>query len=705
MSAPPIPYTRQANFTNFATEQFPTTGQDLEAEFNKLAQSVGSTQSRLAEIQRDDGLLANLSVHPDSLSHAVRSLLAAEAGVPRGNWAPGVIYQPKDVVMHGGASYLAATEHTAGADFDADLAAGKWLLLSFSNDGGTLRVDLASPTPGNGASLVQYDADETVKDRLDALGSGGGAALVGFQQAGSGAVERTVQDKLRERVSVKDFGAIGDGNPHPLSERFATLAEARAVYPHAVALTDQIDWCAFVAARNALATGTEYQGGEILVPRGRYKLNRKVQFDDVLSVTNYYVRGDGAVNTELDFSLAADGEDGLVFEGGSLVGVEGLMITGAPGRGIVLNSTKTAFVSMARLKDVRVQFCGGDGIYSLQSYLITIDGIFSTTNGGMGVNFAGNHTSIITQRMYAANNASIGIRINGAVYIDVNGQSDNNLKGWRLSNIRGGVLRAPGTEANKREGIEIISDNASTSGIYPEYTNVQGLVIIGACQIRNNTDGPLGTYANIAISTGDGRPIEVTLIGCVDNVVPGDPSVALNGASGKITVSVIDCAFNGAVVKFNNVELRNLSNTGRYALLERASGAVSIPNNTVTKMTWDGFAAGENSLGATFAGDAIVIPEGVNSVEVSACVTWAGAAGGHRYIAIQKNGTGFKGMPQLRVPAPGALSCPMTVASSKPIHVVAGDTISLIVLHDQGSALNIEGLTGNGNWLCVKAVS
>lgn len=32
-----------------------------------------------------------------------------------------------------------------------------------------------------------------------------------FQQAGTGAVVRTVQDKLREVVSVKDFGAVGDG--------------------------------------------------------------------------------------------------------------------------------------------------------------------------------------------------------------------------------------------------------------------------------------------------------------------------------------------------------------------------------------------------------------------------------------------------------------------------------------------------------------
>lgn len=39
----------------------------------------------------------------------------------------------------------------------------------------------------------------------------GGSGLVGFIQAGTGAVARTVEDKLRESYSVKDFGAVGDG--------------------------------------------------------------------------------------------------------------------------------------------------------------------------------------------------------------------------------------------------------------------------------------------------------------------------------------------------------------------------------------------------------------------------------------------------------------------------------------------------------------
>ena len=45
----------------------------------------------------------------------------------------------------------------------------------------------------------------------EALAASGGSALVGFIQAGTGAVATTVQSKLRETVSVKDFGAVCDG--------------------------------------------------------------------------------------------------------------------------------------------------------------------------------------------------------------------------------------------------------------------------------------------------------------------------------------------------------------------------------------------------------------------------------------------------------------------------------------------------------------
>lgn len=217
MSTPPIPYNRQASFMGFSTEQHPAIGQDLEAEFGAIRQCLEQTQDRLAQILRDDGLLASLSVHPDAPSQAVRPMPGAEAGTPKGNWRSGLVYNPKDIVRVGATRYLAVVEHVTGADFNADLAAGKWLPLSASGDDDTLRIDLADA--GKGAALVQYDADETVKQRLDALGNlradlaspSNGGMLIGFQQAGAGAVARTARDKLREFVSVKDFGALGNG--------------------------------------------------------------------------------------------------------------------------------------------------------------------------------------------------------------------------------------------------------------------------------------------------------------------------------------------------------------------------------------------------------------------------------------------------------------------------------------------------------------
>ena len=58
------------------------------------------------------------------------------------------------------------------------------------------------------AAAGSVDAD----DLADQSGDPGlGADMVGFLQSGTGAVGRTVLDKLRDIVTVKDFGAVGDG--------------------------------------------------------------------------------------------------------------------------------------------------------------------------------------------------------------------------------------------------------------------------------------------------------------------------------------------------------------------------------------------------------------------------------------------------------------------------------------------------------------
>lgn len=71
---------------------------------------------------------------------------------------------------------------------------------------------------------------------------------LGFLQSGIGARLRSVQSKASDIVNPKDFGAIGDGGLHPLSERYGSLAYAQVDYPFVTSLATQIDWAACTAA-------------------------------------------------------------------------------------------------------------------------------------------------------------------------------------------------------------------------------------------------------------------------------------------------------------------------------------------------------------------------------------------------------------------------------------------------------------------------
>lgn len=62
------------------------------------------------------------------------------------------------------------------------------------------------------AFIRQVDDKVTGAVKAADLAAAGGAALVGFQQAGSGAVARTAQDELQEIVNVKQFGAVGNSD-------------------------------------------------------------------------------------------------------------------------------------------------------------------------------------------------------------------------------------------------------------------------------------------------------------------------------------------------------------------------------------------------------------------------------------------------------------------------------------------------------------
>lgn len=90
----------------------------------------------------------------------------------------------------------------------------------------------------------------TVAGFITYLMSSAGSSIVGFVQAGVGAITRTLQAKLRDTISVKDFGAVGNGSTN--------------------------DTAAIQAAFDAIDT---LGGGTLYFPQGTYLVTSTLLYD------------------------------------------------------------------------------------------------------------------------------------------------------------------------------------------------------------------------------------------------------------------------------------------------------------------------------------------------------------------------------------------------------------------------------------------
>lgn len=76
-------------------------------------------------------------------------------------------------------------------------------------------VSPTMPTTATGTNTTQGATTAFVNASIDvheaALAADTGAGLVGYKGTGTGAISRTTEARLRDVISVKDFGAVGDG--------------------------------------------------------------------------------------------------------------------------------------------------------------------------------------------------------------------------------------------------------------------------------------------------------------------------------------------------------------------------------------------------------------------------------------------------------------------------------------------------------------
>jgi hypothetical protein len=150
----PRDYTRNYNFNDFQTTNpsDPLPASQVDNEFNDVKLTLDDLNANIALIQRDDGKIANASIHKEALSQDALALVTAGNLTPRGDWTATTVYAAADIVNFNDATYLATVAHTAVSAFATDLAAGNWILIANAAIAGT--ASAVDKFEGDGSQTV-----------------------------------------------------------------------------------------------------------------------------------------------------------------------------------------------------------------------------------------------------------------------------------------------------------------------------------------------------------------------------------------------------------------------------------------------------------------------------------------------------------------------------------------------------------------------
>ncbi len=164
----------------------------------------------------------------------------------------------------------------------------------------------------NDVTIWTVDNIATTQGLVEALqtslSAASGSSLIGYTPSGTGATTTTVQAKLRQVVSVKDFGAVGNG-----------------VANDTTAIQQAIDYVSSIG------------GGAVNFPTGTYKISTKLS----ITANSVFLTGEGRQSSVI--APAAMADDFILFNGCSQGGVNNL--------GIIPSAAQTGSTAGIRIKN------------------------------------------------------------------------------------------------------------------------------------------------------------------------------------------------------------------------------------------------------------------------------------------------------------------------------------------------------------------
>jgi len=551
--------------------------------------------------------------------------------------------------------------------------AGK--VLGFDAGGDPAMVDVAGTT------------DPSLRSDLAASS---GASLVGYLPAGAGEVPTTIQAKLRESVSVRDFGAVGDG------------------------VTD--DTAAFQTAVNYGSAGSRF---ELTIPPGVYKLT------SAITITNrsIVINGAGARSSILQFY----GCNGLVHQGDYLLDVRDIGLE-TDSLGLYTGITYGVSAPVLTLDTIRASHVNLFGIIYGSNYWgsgitvqdasntwfdrVTVIGqsAVSPRIGGRGIRLLSTVAKASTGHHFnrcSFNFLEYGVEVIASAYPSIEGVR---FDFCGFVSVRFGIAFDAATAGYTPPLLSICNSHidlaaASTAPIAIKCTNIAQVIISGNDFYSYANDGVVLYLVN----TTQVSVVANTFIGGFNTNMAGIlmadgatyTDISNNLFSGPFTNAIyalanagtlnreIDNRFPGVITEVLD-GTESIMRSGKTKVRVKRTSVQTLTTGIDTAISWQ--AVDENVSSSWVVGfpTRLLIPAGVKTVRFQITVRFAVNGIGCRQVFLKKNGAFFLGTPISTAASASATQPTDITINSEVLDVEAGNYFEVAVLQTSGGNLNID---------------
>lgn len=346
-----------------------------------------------------------------------------------------------------------------------------------------------------GGFATMADVTAAINALTASLAASSGSSLIGFIQAGTGAVATTAQAKMRETISVKDFGAVGDDTHDDTTNIQAAINYANTI------------------------------GGDVYFPAGVYRITNGLTIDN-----------SSDTDPRIKASLYGDSSSSVAIRGDA-GSYNMLTITGGTGAGV---ESHQVIRGLFFVKEDFVGYCvGGDNL----AFLSFEDVCFYNAEYGFYA------TDVLSTVFYNCifRQSKIGMR---AQYTNFSYPNALTLVGCVVGNCEdAGVWIEGGTNFNMFGGsVEsngLTGSSATKFGVLLNNSGVQGSVSgnFSGVYFENNVGTADIWLANSA------QPVAASISGCsfarlsATQYTTNNIYVETSGAGVTQSVSVAGCGF------------------------------------------------------------------------------------------------------------------------------------------------------------------